>query len=57
MFLEEVSRCRERDILLGMWNVRSLYRAGSLTAAARELARYKSDLVGCRRLGGTKGAQ
>jgi hypothetical protein len=26
--------------------VRSLYRAGSLTAAARELARYKSDLVG-----------
>jgi len=57
VFLEEVSRCRERDILLGMWNVRSLYRAGSLTAAARELARYKSDLVGCRRLGGTKGAQ
>jgi len=27
------------------WNVRSLYRAGSLTAAARELARYKLDLV------------
>jgi len=26
----------------GRWNVRSLYRAGSLTAAAaRELARYK----------------
>jgi exonuclease III len=30
----------------GTWNVRSLYRACSLTAAARELARYKSDLVG-----------
>jgi exonuclease III len=30
----------------GTWNVRSLYRAGSLTAAARELARYKLDLVG-----------
>ena len=29
----------------GTWNVRSLYRAGSLTAAARELARYKLDLV------------
>ena len=29
-----------------MWNVRSLYRASSLTAAARELARYKLDLVG-----------
>ena len=27
-------------------NVRSLYRAGSLTAAARELARRKLDLVG-----------
>ena len=34
-----------------------MYRAGSLTAVARELARYKLDLVGCRRLGGTKGAQ
>jgi hypothetical protein len=42
VFLEETSRNRKRkrDILLGTWNVRSLYRAGSLTAAARELARY-----------------
>jgi len=30
----------------GTWNARSLYRSGSLTAAARELARYKLDLVG-----------
>jgi len=30
----------------GTWNVRRLYRAGSLTAAAMELARYKLDLVG-----------
>ena len=29
----------------GTWNLRSLYRAGSLTAAAREIARYKLDLV------------
>jgi len=29
-----------------MWNFRSLYRAVSLTAAARELARYRLDLVG-----------
>jgi hypothetical protein len=29
----------------GTQNVRSLYRSGSLTAAARELARYKLDLV------------
>ena len=37
---------RKRDMRFGMWNVRSLYRAGSLTAAARGLARYKLDLVG-----------
>jgi exonuclease III len=30
----------------GTWNVRSLYRASSLIAAARELVRYKLDLVG-----------
>jgi hypothetical protein len=30
----------------GTWNFRSFYRAGSLRAAARELARYKVDLVG-----------
>jgi exonuclease III len=30
----------------GTWNFRSLYRAGSLTAAVRELARYKLDFVG-----------
>jgi hypothetical protein len=30
----------------GTWNVRSLYRAGSLMAAAWELGRYKLDLVG-----------
>jgi hypothetical protein len=31
VFLEEVSRSkqRKREILLGTWNVRSLYRAGS----------------------------
>jgi len=37
---------RQRDMRFGTWNVRSLYRAGSFTAAARELARYKLDLVG-----------
>jgi len=30
----------------GTWDVRSLYRAGSLMAAARELARHKLDLLG-----------
>ena len=41
----------------GTWNVRSLYRVGSLTAAARELVRYELDLVGVREvrweIGGT----
>ena len=30
------------------WNVRSLYTAGSITAAARELASYKLDVVGVK---------
>jgi hypothetical protein len=30
---------------LGTWSMRGLYRSGSLTAVARELGRYKSDLV------------
>jgi hypothetical protein len=29
-----------------LWNIRSLYRAGSLVTVSRELARYKLDLVG-----------
>ena len=55
VFLEEVSRSRKRDILLGTWNVRSLYRAGSLRAAVRELARYKLDLVGMQEVRWDKG--
>jgi len=39
----------------GTWKVRSLYRAGSLAATARELGRYKLDLVGVQELGGTRG--
>ena len=46
VFLGEALRRIRRDIKLGTWNVRSLYRAGSLKAAARELARYKLDVVG-----------
>ena len=59
MFLEETSRNRKRkrDILLGTCNVRSLYRADSLTAAARELARYKLDFVDVQEVRWDKGAQ
>jgi len=46
VLIEEASRSRENDIVLGTWNIMSLYRAGSLTTVARELARFKLDLVG-----------
>jgi hypothetical protein len=29
------------DMRFGLWNVRSLYRAGSLMTVSRELSRYK----------------
>jgi len=57
VFLGEASHRIQREMKLDTWNVRSLYRAGSLKATARELARYQLDLVGDRRSGGTKGAQ
>jgi exonuclease III len=48
------------DIRFGTWNVRSLYRAGSLKTVSRELARYKLDLVGVQEVrwegGGTEPA-
>ena len=55
VFLEEVLCNRKRDIVLGTWNVRSLYRAGSLTAVTMELARYKLDLVGVQEVRWDKG--
>jgi exonuclease III len=39
----------------GTWNVGSLYRAGSLTAAARELEKYKLNLVGMQEFRWEKG--
>jgi hypothetical protein len=33
------------DMRFGTWNVRSLYRSGSLKTVARELGKYKLDLV------------
>ena len=44
-FPGEASRSGQRGMKIGTWNVRSLYRAGSLKAAARELVRYKLDVV------------
>jgi hypothetical protein len=39
----------------GTWSVRSLYRSSSLTAVAREFARYKLDLVGVQEVRWDKG--
>ena len=37
---------RKGNILFDTCNFRSMYGASSLTAVARELARYKLDLIG-----------
>ena len=46
MFLGETSRSIQREMKIGTWNVRSLYRAGCPKAVAKELVRYKLDVVG-----------
>jgi hypothetical protein len=34
------------DMSSGTWNVRSMYRAGSLMTVAKKISKYKLDLVG-----------
>ena len=55
MFVGETSRSIQREMKIGTWNVRSLYRAVSLKAPARELVRYKLDVVGVQDVGWDKG--
>jgi hypothetical protein len=38
------------DIRSGMWNIRRLYRLGSLMTVLRELSRYRLDLVGVQKV-------
>jgi exonuclease III len=49
------------DMRFVTWNVRSLYRAGSLLTVSREIVRYKLDLVGVQEVrwegGGTEPAR
>jgi exonuclease III len=49
------------DMRFGTWNIRSLYRIGSLKTIARELGKYKLDLVGVQEVrwekGGTERAE
>jgi hypothetical protein len=48
------------DMRFGTWNVRRMYRAGSLRAVAEVISKYKLDLVGLLELrwdgGGTEPA-
>jgi hypothetical protein len=49
------------DMRFGTWNVRSIYRIGSLKTVVRELGKFKLDLVGVeefrRDKGGTERAE
>jgi exonuclease III len=38
--------CTEKWMRYGTWNIRSLYKIGSLKTVVRELGKYKLDLVG-----------
>jgi hypothetical protein len=37
---------KKMNMRFGTWNIRSMYRAGSLRAVAEEISKYKLDLVG-----------
>jgi hypothetical protein len=56
--LDKWPKLRNMDMRFGMWNVISLYRAGSLLTVSRKIARYKLDLVGVQEVrwegGGTE---
>ena len=54
VFLGETSRSTQ-GMKIGTWNVRSLYRAGTLKAAARELTKYKLDVMGVQEVRWDKG--
>ena len=45
----------KRDMRFDTWNVRSQHRPGSLTKVARELARYRLELVGVQEVRWGKG--
>jgi hypothetical protein len=44
--LNKQPKRRNMDMRFGTWNIRSLYRMGSLMTVSRELSRYRLDLVG-----------
>jgi exonuclease III len=48
------------EMRFGTWNVKSMYRSGSLRAVAEKISKYKLDLVGVQEVrwggGGTESA-
>jgi hypothetical protein len=44
--LDKQPKCWNMDMRFGIWNIRSLYRAGSLMTVLRELSTYRLDLPG-----------
>jgi hypothetical protein len=53
--LDKRPKLKKLDMRFGTWNVRSLYRAGSLMAVAKEISKYKLDLVGVQEVRGDGG--
>jgi exonuclease III len=44
--LDKRPKRKKINMRFGTWNVKSLYRAGSLRIVADEFSKYKLDLVG-----------
>jgi exonuclease III len=44
--LDKRPKLKKMDMRFGMWNVRSLYRAGSLMTVVKEISKYKLDIMG-----------
>jgi hypothetical protein len=44
--LDKRPKRKKMDMRFGTWNVRSMYRTGSLRAIAEEISKYTLDLVG-----------
>jgi hypothetical protein len=52
--LDKRPKLRKMDMRLGTWNVRNMYRAGSLRTVAEGISKYMSDLVGVQWSDGTE---
>jgi hypothetical protein len=44
--LEKQFKLRKINMIFGTWDIRSLYRTGSLMTVAKEILTYKLDLMG-----------